>query len=60
MTADHYSNFRVAEMHDKEELFGKYDGFEEIMEPTLFDFYMKNGWKSNNLYELIGFIEAHK
>ena len=58
MTADHYSNFRVAEMHVKGELFGTYDGFEEIMETTLFDFYMKNGWESNNLYELIGFVEA--
>ena len=58
MTADHYSNFRVAEMHVKGELFGTYDGFEEIMETTLFNFYMKNGWDSSNLYELISFVEA--
>ena len=45
-------------MHVKGELFGTYDGFEEIMETTLFNFYMKNGWDSSNLYELISFVEA--
>lgn len=58
MTADHFSNFRVAEMHLKGELFGTYDGFEEIIESSKGNFYMRNGWDSNNLYELIGFVEA--
>lgn len=58
MSVDHYPNFRVADMHVKGELFGTYDGFEEIMETTFFEFHMKNGWDSSNLYELIGFVEA--
>ena len=59
MSADHFSNFRVAEMHLKGELFGTYDGFEEVIESSKGNFYMKNGWDSNNLYELIGFVEAN-
>ena len=58
MTVDHFSNYRVAEMHQSGELWETYDGTEEVWESTFFDFYVKNGWVSNDLYELIGFVEA--
>lgn len=58
MSADHYSNFRVAEMHLRGELFETYNGSEEIIESTMGTYIMRNGWDSNNLYELIGYFEA--